>query len=165
MRILFSLPLLLGLSGADTARAETVRLPASGNPAFAFDAPAGWSVAYDQDGNLQIVASDKSSALQLSLTAETGNPSTSDLAARILKAVRAQTYSSTGTGTIAGKRADTFDSALVGNRASSACKVWIAKLDSRHYAVLLTLKQPTITAEQSAAQDALIAAVRFTGLP
>jgi hypothetical protein len=164
MRLLRSLFLLLGLFGADRARAETVRLPASGDPAFAFDVPAGWNVAYDQDGNLQIVASDKSSALQLSLPAETGNPSTSDLAAGILKAAGAQPYSATGTDTIAGKPADTFDAALVGNGASSACKVWIAKLDSRHYAVQLTLKQPTITAEQTAALEALIADVRFSGL-
>jgi hypothetical protein len=98
------------------------------------------------------------------MDAETDGPSTATLAAAILKVAGAQPCSGTGSGTIAGKPADTFDSVLVSNNVPLTCKMWIAKIDPSHYAAQVTLKQPNITADQTASLEQLIAVVQFTGL-
>lgn len=160
------LPLFALLFCAVAARAETVRLPATGTPAYSFNVPDGWIIVYDQYGNLRISAADKSSALLLSMIEDPAVDTTpaAEVAAEIIKSSGAPPYTRTGSGRIAGLAADAFYTQLVNDKGVTLdFKLEIVKLDPTHYASQATLSVTDMTPAQTGALDALIEDVRFTG--
>jgi hypothetical protein len=155
------------LFSAHVADAANARLPASGEPAYAFETPAGWTLAYDQTGNLQITASDDSSVLVLSLLSDPaiGKLPVSDLAAQITKSSGASPYTRTTAGGIAGLRGTAFFSQVVTDKGDRiGLRLDLVKLDASHLASMVTITTPGMTSAQTAALEALIQDVRFVGL-
>jgi hypothetical protein len=146
------------------ARPTPVRLPAVGDPAFAFVAPAGWTLKYDQQNDAQLMAIDLSSLLIVSMITGQAVVSmpTTVLAARILKVLGASPYSKTSLGTIAGHPGDAFYSEKVIKGTHLNIKVVIAKLDAAHAVVTAVMTKDNLLAAQTAALDALLASVRLT---
>ncbi len=163
LRFLLLLTLVV-LASSQTSRAETVRVPATGEPAFAFDAPSGWMIIYDQYGNAEFVANDHASTMQLMIITDAGAMSTTEMAVSFFQAADASPYSRTGSGTIAGYTADVFYSDLVIDDTHLNMAIMIHKIDDSHVAILSTTTKADILPAQTSALEALTASVRLTGV-
>lgn len=146
------------------SQAATVRLPKAGDPAFSVDVPTGWTYDYDEYGNLQFTASDRSTALQLSMVTgpNLANAPLSDFAAVIFKTAGAPPFSKSEASTISGHEAQAFYGNLPINGQILPMKVVIAKLDDSHFACLASLTHSGATPEQIAALNALIGLVQLS---
>lgn len=143
-----------------------MRLPKSGEPAFAFDAPTGWASLYDEYGNLRLTADDHSCALQLSIIDDPAAGATplSELAAQVMKAAGAKPYELEVPGAIAGLTGTEFTSEIMNDKGVAiALSVVLVRLDATHVASQATMKTKAMTANQSAALNALVGQVRLTG--
>lgn len=144
------------LFGTAIAKGDVLRLPTSGSPAFSVDVPAGWNPTYDQWGNLNIQAADRSSDLQLSTTTSTdlATTSTDQLAAGIMKAAGALPYFSSQPDTVVWHAGQAYYSHLTVETTHWNVKVVIAMLDATHAAIIATMTQDNITTAQSALSPA-----------
>ena len=163
------LPLLLFVAVLATgvAQADSVRVPKTGVPAFAFDTPAGWTILYDEFGNLRLTADDHTCALQLSIISDPaiGKTPLSELAAQIMKAAEARPFSKQSPGTIAGRKGTQFFSQITNEKGVAVTLgVTLVKLDASHVASQATMKAEGMSHAQIAALNALIARVRLTGV-
>jgi hypothetical protein len=163
------LPLLVVsalLLGAVSAMAEAVRLPKTGDPAFAFDVPNGWTTLYDQYGNLRITATERTCFIQLSMiTGPDVERPMPEVAAEIIKSAGAAPYSKTEAGAIAGQAGTKYLTTLTNsNGVRLDFKLVLVKLDSAHYASLAILMVPDVSPDRAAALDVLIGRIRLTGL-
>jgi len=161
----FSLLLGIGLVlGSAPSHAGTVRLPKVGDPAFSVDVPTGWTYDYDQYDNLQFLASDHSTALQLSMivSPEVATTPLSSVAANVFKSAGAQPYTRNEPSTLAGHTGEAFYGDLVVNNRTLHMKVVLAKMDNSHIAALSTVVEDGATPEQIAALNALIGLVQLS---
>jgi hypothetical protein len=162
-QLALTLVLMLGLSAAVEAHAGAFRLPKEGAPAFVVDAAETWSATYDQYGNLQFLAADRSSDVQFSILSDPTLDTTpvSDIAAGIFQAAGAPPYTRSEQGWIAGRQGRAFIGVLTVNGLALDMRVVLVKLDASHYACLSTLRRQTITADQTEALNTLIAHARI----
>jgi hypothetical protein len=159
------LMLCLVALAAGAAQAESVRMPKTGVPAFAFDAPPGWTVLYDEYGNLRLTAEDHTSALQLSMIDDPAMETSSleDLAAEILKAAGAPPFSKQEDGTIAGFDGTTFISQVTNDSGVDVIlRVTLVKLDATHVASQGEMRTTEMTGEETEALNSLLGDVRLT---
>ncbi|MGH7025476.1 MAG: hypothetical protein ACREEB_18060 [Caulobacteraceae bacterium] len=157
------LVVVLGLAFAPGVRADPYRLPKDGVPAFVVDAPAGWSVTYDNLGNLQFLAADHSAAIQVTMIALPAKSfALSDLAANVFKAAGAPPYSATAPGSIAGRAGQAFTSMKSTQGLNLDLRLVLVKVDATHTAGLAVIRRPGITAAQQAVLDDLVARVTLT---
>ena len=163
--IWFSLLLCVGLAlGSVPSRAQTVRLPKVGDPAFSVNVPPGWTYTYDDLGNLQFLASDHSTGLQLSmLTDPAATTSLSEDAANVFKGAGAQPYTKSEPSTLVGRPGQAFYGVLLVNNVPLQMKVILAKIDDSHVGIMVILTQNDDTPEQIAALNALISLVQLSG--
>jgi hypothetical protein len=154
--------LMTGLSGA---HAQSVRFPASGNPAFSFTLGEGWSSAPDEYGNMRLGSADKSAFVQLSMIADAAaaGRSPSELAAGILSAAKAAPYSSTAPAQIGGVSGQAFFSSMSVPGMQLPVKIVILKLDATHFASVGIVERPDITPAATASLNAELARIRVTG--
>jgi len=160
-----TLVLFLIALAAGVAQAESVRMPKTGVPAFAFDAPPGWAVLYDEFGNLRLTAQDRASALQLSMIDDPAieNTSLEELAAEIMKAAGAPPFSKQEDGSIAGLNGTTFISQITNDSGVEiVLRVTLVKLDKTHVASQGEMRTTEMTSEQTAAFTSLLGDVRLT---
>ncbi len=154
---------VLGISGA---RADSIRFPATGTPAYAFDLPTGWSSAQDNFGNMRVTADDRSSALLLSFIVDpsVATATAPEVAVKIIKAAGAAPYTKSEPGSIAGIPGEAFITTMSNDRGVVIdMRLVLVKLDSSHYASLAILAARGISASSAAALNALVAQVRFAG--
>lgn len=165
------LPLFLALALAavlfsPASRADSVRIPKTGDPAFAFNTPSGWEIVYDEFGNVRMTAADHTCALLVTIISDDAPDKTpmNEVAANVIKAAGAPPYSSTEDAVIAGISGKAYltsikkpDGMVLG------LKVVLAKLDPLHYASQASLTTPNMTTAQVAALDALIQRLQLTG--
>jgi len=156
---------LLFLGSAQT-RADEVRLPVDGTPAFDFVLPPGWTHLIDDNGNLRLTRENHSSVMQLSMiTGPDVKMSYPDMAAAILKAAGATPYSSSGPGSIAGVTGQQFQSTMTNDSGVHInLLVVLAKLDDEHTVTLATIQPNDIGKDDAAALEHLVAAVKLVGL-
>jgi hypothetical protein len=164
----FWLSLLLGVGlvlGSAPSRAQTVRLPKTGDPAFSVDVPTGWTYDYDQNNNLQFLSGDHSTALQLSMIVDpaVGTTPLSSVATDVFKSAGAEPYSKNEPGTLAGHAGEAFYGNLIINNNLLHMTLVLAKLDNSHVACLTTITRDGATPEQLATLNALIGLVRLSG--
>lgn len=155
----------IGLAlGCVAARAATLRLPKTGDPAFTVDVPTGWNYDYDQYDNLQFSAADHSTALQLSMITDASVATTTleAVAAEIFKSAGSQPYSRTAADSIVGHAGEAFYGVLVVNGTNLQMKVILVKMDSTHIACLSTLIRPDANEAQVASLNALIGMVQLS---
>jgi hypothetical protein len=166
-KTLLPLTLVFGLLFAAAAvQAAPVRIPTIGTPAFAFDAPSGWNVLYDDFGNLRLSADDKSSFVLLTIISEPNlaNMSLDAVAAAVMKSAGAAPFSSTSPATIGGLAGTSYFSQITApNGASIGVTVEIVRLDATHAGGLAILKTANMTPGQTASLDALVAQVKLEG--
>jgi hypothetical protein len=153
------------LSLASATQAETVRIPKTGVPAFSFNAPAGWRIVYDQHGNLQFYSPDKGVRMQLSIIIVSGaNPTLEEIAAAVMKGGGFSPVTRQQAGAIAGRAGQTFIASTIVDGALLSLDITLVRLDGAHVASLARVKRFDATRADVAALDALISAVRFTGI-
>ena len=148
---------------AQAASAAAVREPTTGDPAFAFDLPPGWTASSDAQSALRIADDDHSAFVYLVVMVDP--TSTSNIAADFLAAAGAEPYTATEPGTIAGLPGDAFISRFPGpGGITVALRLVLVKLDPSHCAAQTSVTLPNATPAQIAALTALLAQVRLTGL-
>ena len=164
-RLLFAvLVAVFALVAAPAGLADTVRIPKTGAPALVIDAPTGWSVSYDDLGNLQLLANDKSAVIQLSMISGEESSLESDvMAARILEAAKSAPYASKQPASAAGIAGMSYLSTMPINNISLSVKVMVLRIDAAHVGSLAILTQPNIKPEQSALVQATLSLVRVEG--
>jgi hypothetical protein len=166
--VIFFVVLGLTASGVSSARADAIRFPATGTPAYAFDLPSGWSATKDDYGNMRVAADDKESALLLSFIVDpsVATATAPEVAAKIIKAAGAAPYTRSEPGSIAGIPGETFITTMSNDKGVVIdMRLVLVKLDSSHYASLAILAARGISASSKAALDALVTQVRFAGHP
>ena len=151
-KTLYALSFGLCLTTAMAARADTLRVPKSGTPAFVADVASGWTPNYDDYGNLVIAADDHSSFVLLRILDDPGigDRTLEDVATEVLKAAEATPFSRSGPGGIAGHPGESFYSQMTSNSTTLDVRLVVVKLDTAHDAVLAVIEQQTITSAQTA---------------
>lgn len=144
---------------AAAAEAETLHLPKTGAPAFVVDAPPDWKSNYDQFGNLQLVAPDRSGFVEFSMLSDPSIDKTpaSAVALAAFKSAGAENYAQTGPDTIAGHPGEAFTGVVTRAGVPLEMRVVLSKLDGAHYASVTVVRRRTATEAQSAALNALAA--------
>lgn len=149
-----------------TAPGEPVRLPANGDPAFAFIVPAGWTSKYGAEGALTISAADCLCAVVFAMeNVNTVTTPTTVIAANAFKVMGAPSYSSTAPGAIAGVPGDAYFSAMNANSIPLGLKLVVARVDASHYAEMIVIVPASPPPATTTALDALLTAVRLTAPP
>jgi hypothetical protein len=149
-----------------TAPGESVRLPANGDPAFAFIVPAGWTSKYGAEGALTISAAGCLCAVVFAMeNVNTVTTPTTVIAANAFKVMGAPPYSSTAPGAIAGVPGDAYFSAMNANSIPLGLKLVVARVDASHYAEMIVIVPASPPPATTTALDALLAAVRLTAPP
>lgn len=161
---LVSLFLFWAVLGSTSLQAETLRLPASGVPAFVVDVPAGWSWEYDKFGNLGLIADDHSASLQLSMIADSGmaGANLDDIAANVAKSADASLHAGSEPGTILSYAGRTYYADMTISNTHVGLKFVIAKIDGTHAGVISILTRDDITDAQQAQLNALLGDVQLT---
>lgn len=149
---------------APAAGAEDLRLPKTGTPAVVVDVPEHWTSRYDDLGNLQITAEDKTCALQISIVTmpEPDKPALPVIAAGIVTGSGAAPYSRTEPTMVGGVATDAYVSvmSLSGGLVLDE-RVIVIKLDAIHYAVAATVGRQDLTPLQAANLNALVSRIRL----
>ena len=164
---MLSVLLLVVALATGIAQADPVRVPKTGDPAFAFDVPAGWTIFYDEYGNLRLTALDRSCALQLSMIsdASVGKATLPALAAQIMRAAQAKPFTKKQAARAAGRDGTEFFSLITNDKGLVIeLRVILVRLDASHVASQVAMKGDGITKAQRASLDNLIARVRLTGV-
>ncbi len=164
---LLSFLLIVVALATGSAQADSVRVPKTGDPAFAFAVPAGWTIFYDEYGNLRLTALDHSCALQLSMIsdASVGKASLPQLAAQIMQAAQAKPFTKKQAAQVAGRNGTEFFSKITNDKGVVIeLRVILVRLDASHVASQVAMKGDGITKAERAALDNLIAQVRLTAV-
>ena len=165
-KILAGIVLAFVLMLSPAAQAESVRIPKEGSPAFAFDAPPGWRIVYDEYNNLQFFDPANSAMLQLNVMAgpEMQGASLEDLAAAVLKAGTFPPYTHQEVGSISGRAGQTFSASKPSNGIQLITDLTLVRLDETHVATLTRMKRSDVKPAALSALEALIAKVQMTGV-
>ena len=121
-----------------SARAEIVRFPETGNPAFLITTPDDWTHQPDGDGNLLLIAGNKTASYALTVGAYDGT--LDDLATGAMKAAGAEPPQQMGPTQISGYRGYAYDSSMVNPRGVHVNVHFVAvKTDAAHMASITML--------------------------
>jgi hypothetical protein len=128
------------------------------------DVPTGWTYSYDTNGNLQLLASDNSVALQLSMITDPRVATTTleAVAANVFQTAGAAPYTREEPGTVVGHTGEAFYGTLTEPQVVLQMKLIMAKLDDTHIAAISSLIRPDATPQQIAALKALIGLVQLS---
>ena len=162
LAVCFALALSLVLTNA---RAEILRQPPTGNPAFVVQTPDGWTGAMDAHSNLQISAPDKSVIVQYNLIA---NPTVATMqpdavAKAVFEAAHLPPYASTEPDAIAGVAGTAYIGQTTSGTALIDVRLIVARLDADHYALICEIKRRDISAASAASMAAMVAGTTVTG--
>lgn len=143
------------------ARAESVRLPESGDPAFTAQLPDGWTHHVNAEGSLVALSANQTASLTLTILDYDGT--LEDLAADAIKSPDGMPPQKTGPVDISGYGGSAFDGALI-SAAGVHAKVHLlaVKLDDEHVAAATLLTADNLDAAQSDAANAVLKTVALT---
>jgi hypothetical protein len=146
------------LTGAPAARADVYRVPASGSPALAVDAPAGWKGEADPQGRIVLTASDGSGILELILIADPklATMKEADMAAELFKSLGVPPYTRSEPDAIGGVRGQAFIGGKAGNGGAVGLRLVLVRLDPTRMALMVETTRQPLTAARSAALKQLI---------
>ena len=99
------------LFASTSVRAELVRFPETGTPAFVISTPDGWTHQPDGDGNMLLIAGNKTASY--ALTVGTYDGTLDDLAVVAMKAAGAKPPQMMGPTAISGFRGYIYDSDMM----------------------------------------------------
>ncbi len=159
----FTLGLTFALSSVVAARAEEVRVPATGDPAYAFTLPTGWTTSYDKSGSVGITGKTCGCGLSLSVVnIDTAANTPSQFATLFMKGAGARPYRKMEFGAIGGRPGVAFFSTMKVPTGMANLKLVIVKLDPSHYASLAVITPIVLSDKAATVLNSLLAGVRFT---
>jgi hypothetical protein len=163
MRVMLSAAIgILLFAGA--AAAETVRFPETGDPAFVIQTPDGWTHMPDGNGNMLLVAGDKSASYALTIGTYSGT--LDDLAADSMKVAGANPPQQMGPTAISGFRGNMYDSDMSNDKGTHInVHLVIVKLDASRMASITRLTIDGISADDYAAANSVLANTAITAMP
>jgi hypothetical protein len=130
-KIIMRVAVAAALLWAGPARAEEVRFPETGGPAFDFQVPDDWVTTTDNDGNMEVAQRIKNVTLVLSIGAD-ATANLDDYAARMLKAAGADPAGRKETAMLGGHAGAIYYSAMDNSSDPSGLRI----------AIRLTLVKP-----------------------
>ncbi|HEY4942669.1 MAG TPA: hypothetical protein VII56_14665 [Rhizomicrobium sp.] len=143
------------------ARAEPVRLPESGDPAFTAQLPDGWTHHVNAEGSLVALSANQTASLTLTILDYDGT--LEELAAGAIKSPDGMPPQKSGPVDISGYGGSIFDGALI-SAAGVHAKVHLlaVKLDDEHVAAATLLTADNLDAAQSDAANAVLKTVALS---
>jgi len=145
-----------------SARAEVVRFPETGSPAFVITTPDGWTHQPDGNGNMLLIASNKQVGYSLTMSHFDG--SLDNLAAEVMKALDGPPPQQMGPTSISGYRGYMYDSSVVfPSGAHRNLHMVIVKTDSTHFASLTLITPDSISGADYQAAQGVSANTSITG--
>ncbi len=137
------------------ARAEVVRFPETGAPAFFIATPDGWTHQPDGDGNMLLVAGNKTASYALTISDYSGT--LDDLAAGAMKTAGANPPQQMGPIAISGFRGYMYDSDMSNDQGTRInVHLVVLKLDASHMASITRLTIDGIGGEDYAAAQSVL---------
>ena len=163
MRVLLALT-AAALLAAGSAHAESVRFPETGDPAFVIQTPDGWTHKPDGDGNMLLIAGDKTASYALTIGSYSGTLDA--LAAGAMKVAGANPPQQMGPTQISGFRGYMYDSDMT-NAGGVHINVHlvVVKLDTAHMASITRLTIDGITAQGYTDANSVLANATITAVP
>lgn len=166
-RFLASLALAFLLAAASVAQAEMVRVPKSGEPAYAFEAPLGWEVIAKAPAAVRLASVIGHTALELSIvdSAEVAAMPLSAIAGDLLRLAHLPPSSLSQPGSIAGHGGESY--AVHGRNDKDVpltAVLTVAKLDATHVATMMWVAAEGISPTEAAELEHLVGAVRIVGV-
>jgi hypothetical protein len=153
--------LIIGLAMlAGVARAETVRAPQTGSPAFVIDVPADWTA---KDGGDAVSIAPEGGGVLLTLAVFPTDSSCNQIAAEEMKYLSVEPSSVSAPGAIWG-HAGTVYAARVPGSNTLTVRVACARIDAAHAAVELEAPDTTASADQVRRLRELAATARLEGV-
>ena len=143
---------------------QPVRIPQQGEPAYAFDAPPGWKIVYDEHHNLQFVKGGAFLQLSMASGAALAGLEMDSLAAQILKAAAFPPFKSRQVGAIAGRPGRIYFAAKSQSGVTVELSLTLVRLDDTHVATLTRVTRVGVPAADLASLEDLVAQVRFVGV-
>ncbi len=144
------------------AWAEVVRFPETGAPAFVVTTPDGWTHAPDGNGNMLLVAGNKTASYALTIDTYAGT--LDDLAAGAMKAAGANPPQQMGPAAISGFRGYMYDSDMSNDHGTHInIHLVVLKLDASHMASITRLTIDGIGGEDYAAAQSVLENTSLVG--
>jgi hypothetical protein len=146
------------LGVAPAARADVYRVPLTGSPALAVDAPAGWRGEADPQGRIVLTANDGSGIVELILIADPklATMKEADMAAELFKSLGVPPYTRSEPDTIGGVRGQAFIGGKAGSGGAFGVRLVLVRLDPTRMVLMVETTREPMTAAQSAALKQLI---------
>jgi hypothetical protein len=166
-RGLFGIVLGIVLAATSAARAEMVRIPAAGEPAFAFEAPEGWTVFVKAPNALRLASAGGHAALELSIvdSAEVAAMPVSAIGADILRMAGLPPPSMIQAGAIGGFPGEGYTVRGTNEKGVALTAILtVAKLDASHVATMMRATADGISSTEAADLQRLIDRVRIVGV-
>jgi hypothetical protein len=154
----------LALMLAVPVQAEPVRIPQQGEPAYAFNAPPGWQIIYDEHQNLQFRRNGVVLQLSMASGAALAGLELDRLAAQILKSAGFPPYKSWQVGSIAGRPGRIYFAAKSQGSVTVELSLTLVRIDDTHIATLTRVTGVGAAAADLASLEDLVAQVRFVGV-
>ncbi|HJW39613.1 MAG TPA: hypothetical protein VJ476_00120 [Rhizomicrobium sp.] len=143
-------------------RAEQVRFPQTGAPAFVITTPDGWTHQPDGDGNMLLISGNKTASYALTIGSYSGN--LDDLATGAMKAAGANAPQQMGPTIISGFRGYEYDSSMVNPSGVHVNVHMVAvKTDAGHMASVTMLTVDGIASEDYQAAQSVLANTSIVG--
>ena len=145
-----------------SARAEVIRFPETGSPAFVITTPDGWTHEPDGDGNMLLIAGNKTASYALTIGSYDGT--LDDLATGAMKTAGAQPPQQMGPTSISGYRGYMYDSSMV-NPAGVHVNVHMVavKTDAAHMATITMLTVDGIGGDDYQGAQSVLANTTIVG--
>jgi hypothetical protein len=164
LKVLMGIVVGFALLLAPAAQAELVRIPKQGEPAYAFDAPPGWKINYDDHQNLQFMRTGVFLQLSIAAGADLTGLTLDNMASQVLVAAKMPPYTSRQVGSIAGRMGQIYFLAKTLNGITTNVSLTIVRLDDTHVATLIRLTRADASAADLLSLEELVTMVRLVGI-
>ncbi len=150
------------LLASASARAESIRFPETGTPAFVITTPDGWTHQPDGDGNMLLISGNKTSSYALTIGSYDGT--LDDLATGAMKTAGAKPPQTMGPTSISGFRGYMYDSDMVNPSGVHVNVHMVAvKTDTAHMASITMLTVDGIGGDDYAAAQSVLTNTTIDG--
>jgi hypothetical protein len=154
----------LSLLAAGSALAAPQRAPQAGDPAIVVDAADGWVVVRPDPAGV-VVANGKGMVAVMLAPGPLAENQLDAGAAEVLASVGADPASRSEPAMIRGFKGKAYYSRVTKDGVSGSLKLVLVRPDDQHFAAVIEDRNDGIGAADNKAIDAMIASVRFEGLP
>ena len=149
---------------ATAASAETVRTPATGDPAVTITFPDGWQYKLDSGGSLISFPADHSSSITVTVTDYKGT--LDDLAAGAMKIITNKVPVKLGPATISGYKGFVYGSDTTSAKGVHAnVRLYLIQIDAGHVSGINYITIDGMSDAQTAAADGVMKSIAIIGGP